>query len=504
MTTVTKMCTRVLGPMLLTFCSGGSAIAASLYAGVAKVDVTATEGRVVNDRLYVKALALRDGVKTAVIITVDAVAIGEIGPIRNDYLSNVRRRLQSELKIDPADVLVNASHCHGIVRADVDQKTVEAVREAMRNMIPVKVGAGSGREDRIMENRRLKLKDGTEADVRRAYSLPPDEDVAAVGPVDPEIGILRLDTNSGRILAVVYNFACHPIEGVPNGGNTADLVGFASKTIEESLGDGAIALFLQGAGGDINPKLYKDVDHPRNAEVLGNMLGLSTLRALRGIRTREDARLKVMTHKLELPRANNAERIRAMEAEQVNLLQSLKATDLNLKTFVPLFVRYNVSGEYPTYYSHSYLHEKMMNREDLTARDAENRRNLKDYISNVYTMERLTRLRTNLDLLRKHQAEYVAAGTKTLEVEMMGIRIGDFVLVTFPGELTVEIGLGIKKRAPHKPTFVAGYTNGYIYYTPTAEQLKNVGRAQEDSDCLVAPEWQRIFESKVAEILNGL
>ena len=40
---------------------------------------------------------------------------------------------------------------------------------------------------------------------------------------------------------------------------------------------------------------------------------------------------------------------------------------------------------------------------------------------------------------------------------------------------------------------MAGYTNGYIYYTPTAEQLQNVGGAQEDSDCLLAPEWEKMF-----------
>ena len=83
-------------------------------------------------------------------------------------------------------------------------------------------------------------------------------------------------------------------------------------------------------------------------------------------------------------------------------------------------------------------------------------------------------------------------------------RIGDFVLVTFPGELTVQIGLNIKKTSPHELTFVAGYTNGYIYYAPTAEQLRNVGGAQEDSDCLLAPEWQMLFENTVAEMLKKL
>ena len=46
--------------------------------------------------------------------------------------------------------------------------------------------------------------------------------------------------------------------------------------------------------------------------------------------------------------------------------------------------------------------------------------------------------------------------------------------------------------------------NGYIYYAPTAEQLLNVGGAQEDSDCILAPEWQALFEAKASEILNRL
>jgi len=119
-------------------------------------------------------------------------------------------------------------------------------------------------------------------------------------------------------------------------------------------------------------------------------------------------------------------------------------------------------------------------------------------------MEELTRVQTNLALLRKHQASLVTSGKRTVDVELVGMRLGDFVLVTFPGELTVPIGLNIKQHSPHESTFVAGYTNGYIYYAPTAEQLHNVGNAQEDSDCILAPEWQEIFESQVAEILKAL
>jgi hypothetical protein len=51
---------------------------------------------------------------------------------------------------------------------------------------------------------------------------------------------------------------------------------------------------------------------------------------------------------------------------------------------------------------------------------------------------------------------------------------------------------------------VAGYTNGYIYYAPTAEQLQNVGYAQEDSDCILAPQWHKLYMDHVAAMLENL
>lgn len=491
-----------LGLLLVSYAQ--SSIAAPLLAGAAKVDITNRDAGPVNDPLYAKALVIKKDSTTLAIITVDAVAIGEIGHIGNDYLPTVRARIQSELGIAPTNVMVNASHCHGVVCTDVAERTVQAVHEAMKHLVPVKIGAGTGHEDRVMENRRMLLKNGKTVDSRHAYSLPPDEDVASVGPVDPEIGLLRLDALDGTTVAIVYNFACHPIQGVPNGHNTADMTGFASQVIEDNLDAGAIALFLQGCAGDINPVRYKDVDAPRDAEPLGNRLGLSALKGLRTIETKEDDRFTVINEKLALPRANTTETIAALEAEQQRLLNSLQGTSLNFKTFVPLLVKYSLSDEFPSYYSHGYLHDDLIGREDLKHLDVENRKNLQAYIDNIHTMESLTRLQANLALLRMHQKDNTEANSPTLDVEVGGIRIGEFVLVTFPGELTVQIGLGIKSRSPHDKTFVAGYTNGYIYYAPTSEQLCNVGGAQEDSDCILAPAWQSIFEERVTTLLKQL
>ncbi len=482
----------------------GEASSVQLKAGVAKMNITDMNSPLINDTLYVKVLVIDNRYERVVIITVDAVAIGEIGYIRNDYMQKVRSALQKDMNIKNENILVNASHCHGVVCSDVDHRTIETVKLAIRNMVPVNIGFGTGFEDRITENRRMKLRNGSEADSRHAYSLPPDEEVIDIGPIDPEIGILRLDRKDGTTLAVLYNFACHPIQGVPNKGNTADITGFASRLIEDCLSNEAIALFIQGCAGDINPVMYKDIHNPRDAEPLGNMLGLSVIQANSKIITRSKNQLKILNEKLELPRANLRPQIDSMQKELERQVNSLKGTSLNFKSFYTLVNKYSFSPGFPSTYSHRYFLDEKMGRNVFEKLDEENIRNMDNYFRNIYIMEQITRIQTNLKLLKMHQESNEAIGSNTITVEIVGLRIGDFVMVSFPGELSCRIGLNIKESSPHELTFIASISNGYIYYTPTEEQLKNSGFAQEDSDRIVDTGWQRIFEDKVLEILSKL
>ncbi len=487
---------------LLRAAPATAAAAATLRAGTARIDITHPAARTTNDPLFAKALVLSDGQRHVALVTVDAVAIAEIGSFKSDYLANVRRRLARDLPLPPRHLLVNASHCHGIVCDDVEDRTVQVVREAWNRLVPVRAGAGRGREERISENRRLRLADGRHADVRHAYAMPPDDLVAGIGPIDPDIGILRLDRLDGTPLAVVYNFAVHPIQGIPGGRNTADLVGFASRVIEENLGPDTTALFLQGCAGDINPVRYKDVNAPRDAEPLGHRLGLAALRATRPIVTRSEPVLDILADTLALPRADHRERIARLKAEQARLLQSLEGTSLDLKTFLSLAVKYQFATNFPSYHSHAYLRDRALGRDDWQHLDDENRRNLGQYTRNILVMEELTRVQVNLALLEKHQARNVAAASPTIDAELAALRVGDFVLVAFPGELTVEIGLALKQRSPHPHTYVAGYTNGYLYYTPTEDEALNPGCAQEDSECLLAPGWRRLFDARADALLS--
>lgn len=493
--------------MLAVALLGDSPVALSatvLQAGAAKIDVTDRSGPV-NDPLYAKALVVKNDQATLVLVTIDVVAIGEIGPIGNEFLPNVRRRLAQEFGLAGSNLVIHASHCHGRVRGDTDELTVQAVREAWKRLEPVRVGAGVGHEDRISENRRIRMKDGSEVDMRRAYSMPRDEDVASVGPIDPQIGLLRLDREDGRPMAVVYQFACHPIMNPPSKGNSADFPGFASKAIEEALGGDTVALFLQGCGGDINPVRYKEVNRPPDAEPLGAMLATRVLSAVRRIETKPTSDLKVRHEVMALPRAEDYERrIAAGEAEQKRLLDALEPTNINFKSFLPLWVQQKLSPDFPSHHAQSYGHDQSLGRDAIPRSDADNRASVDAYLRNLDRMERLTRLAVNLALLKRHHAETRTTGKTTLDAEIVGVRIGEFRLVTFPGELTVEIGLNLKRRAATPFSFVSGYSNGYLYYLPTVVQRGNTGYAQEDCDSIVAPEWQERFETKALAILGTL
>jgi hypothetical protein len=489
--------------MVLIFSTGTGA--ATLRAGVSKINITKDKPTgLINDPLYVKALVLDDGKTKAVIITMDIVNISFTD------LIEIRARIQNELKIKGDNVMINASHNHWVndqLADDYLNRTVKAVKEASLKMVPVRVGAGAGIEKRITMNRRLILTNGKEWTIRRATPEPEDENVKGIADAfDPEIGILRLDKTDGKSLAVLFTFADHNYTGVPNRGTTAGFPGFASKVIEENLGNGAIALYMQGAAGDITPILYKDVNTPKQDEMNGTLLGLSTLEALRNISVKKDAGISVIREELLLPaRTDIQKHIDSLEAQKAVILDYFKGegcgahgagTKLNFKSFLPLYIKYMMSPQYPSDYSYRYMQEKNIGINDLLVMDADNKRDMEKYLNSIYKMEELIVTEANLGYLKSSNPQ------NPIKAEMMGLKIGDFVLITFSGEVFSKVGLNIKKVSPFEYTFVTGYTNGSVGYSPTPEAYD--GDAYEASLSTLAPEWQKIFEEKALEIIRKL
>ncbi|HOM81844.1 MAG TPA: hypothetical protein PLU39_17520 [Armatimonadota bacterium] len=500
----------------------GQAPAAGLRAGTAWCDLTTDrKGARVRDPLLAKVLVLDDGHTQVGIVAMDTTAIGgraisrgALPDVGEGFLPALRARVEEELGIPGANLLVNASHTHPpgpLLCDDAAQveRVFDALRRAQEGMVPARAGAGSGRESRITMNRTLRLKNGRHWTLRHAYPSPPDQEVAAVGPIDPEIGILRVDHADGRPLAVVYNFACHPLFGDAEGSLTANFPGVASRVIEESLGEGALALFLQGAGGDVIDTEFKAFDRPRDIEPMGMRLGLSTLRAARQIQT-EDATISVASETVELPRRTDfPERIAELLQEQAALLESLRSTSLNFRSFLSLYLQHALCPDYPGGEAYRYLQDASAARDadpgavpNRAAMDELNRRNIAKYLKNIEAMEKLAQIQDDLATLRKHQAINQEAGSPTIPAEVLGIRIGECVLVSSPAEVLTEVGLNIKRASPYKRTFLAAFSNGYMHYGPPASDYDKGG--YEVTECLLAPEWQRVFEDAARRVIARL
>lgn len=470
----------------------------NLYAGTAKCEIGVDDPKRLNDPLYARTLVLDDGRTRLAVIAMDTVGIGGEFDLSEEFLPNLKKRLADELDIPW--VLVNASHTHTVGPMLRDEKTVlertfDAVRRAAAEMTEAEIGAGSGFEDRFTINRTLRLKNGREWTIRQSNPCPPDGEVAGTGAIDPEIGIIRIDRIDGRPLAVVFNYACHPLIGVPGGGVTANYPGFAAAVIEEMTG--ATALFLQGAGGDITEAAYKDVAGPRDSHANGEMLGLSTLKALKTIQTGR-ASLGVASETVFFPRRTDIpEKIAELKNEEAELLKSLRFTSLNFKSFLPLYLKYQLDPEHPSDYAYRYLHD-----ERLADRDAANRGDMAKYLTNIRAMECLTRIQDDIATLERHRKINLDSGETTIRAELLAFRIGGAVIVSTPVEALVEVGLKIKKDSPFAKTFMAAYSNGYMHYGALPQSYP--GGGYEVTECFLAPEWHEIYHDATMRMLAEL
>lgn len=496
-----------------------------LRAGVAKVDITTESGLRVNDPLYAKVLVLDSGETRVVIVSMDTTAIagrtisaGYLPDVADDFVDQLRGRLGDELNLPAANLMVTATHTHppSPMLCDDEQqlkRISDAVRRAIGNLAPVTIGLGAGHEDRLSINRNARLKGGKDWAIRMWEPCPPDDEIESLGPIDPEIGIIRIDRLDGTPLAVVYNFACHLGQGVPiydfdredcgYDSVSADFAGVTSGIIEEHLGDDTLAIFIQGANGDIGEAVDKDFGRPRNCEEFGMKLALSTLQAYRQIQCNGAAALKFVSKTVDLPRRSDIPQvIEQLEQEQAELLESLDYNVLNFRMFLPLYLKQVLSAEYPSQPAYRYLQEQDVGGRELASQDACNRRDVNKYLANIAAMERLSSIQDKIKTLRKHKQVNDESGETTITAEVLGIRIGDCVMITAPIELACEVGLKIKESSPFKHTLVASDTNGYMHYGVPPEYYPRGG--YEATECLLAPQWLAIFEATVSDILREL
>jgi len=138
--------------------------------------------------------------------------------------------------------------------AETEDKIIAAIGEAAGNLFPARLAAGKGTYESIYlgHNRRL---------IRPAHGVVPRSVITLwdnptrmpTTPSDPTVGVIRIEDEARKPRAFMVHYACHPISMMGSSMITADFPGAMTDYIERQLGDSCMAMFLQGAAGDINP-----------------------------------------------------------------------------------------------------------------------------------------------------------------------------------------------------------------------------------------------------------
>jgi neutral ceramidase len=223
--------------------------AAALSVGAARIDITPDETKLpkgfegINDRIYVRAIVVDDGRTRAGLVTVDA------GAISTDTWSQVSEQAAKDLRIPADHLLLTATHTHSVpfgMGRELLPRIVEAVSKAASQLQPARMAYGTG-VSYINVNRNL-----IDRQTHRWWEGPNYE-----GTSDKTVAVVRFETPDRKPIAVYYNYAVH---GVLNGQLdqiSGDIPGAASRYIEDSLDDAAVAVWSTGASGDQNPIYFQ-------------------------------------------------------------------------------------------------------------------------------------------------------------------------------------------------------------------------------------------------------
>lgn len=321
--------------LMMLLCAAAVAANAqnTLRAGASRVDITPPPGvemwgyfdrsgpaTATLDPLLARVLVLDDGRQTVALITLD---LGRsFGPPQIAWLRDKARR-QHQVK----EVMLIASHTHSgpVIEDSYDdappdwerralEKIADAIGEACAKLKPARIGVGLG-QTVIGHNRRVVQSDGT---VKMLWRNSTGQQT---GLIDPTVGVIRVDDTSGNPMAILVNYACHPvIFGPDNLRYSADYPGAMARFVEASFADSKsppICFFLQGAPGDINPLMDK-TPLPENADAVkievGEQLGREVARVAKTIKTETTAAPEVafLSEELRFQNRWDLEKLRQM------------------------------------------------------------------------------------------------------------------------------------------------------------------------------------------------
>ncbi len=287
---------------------GLAAGALALEAGVAQRDITPEPGLAMSgftnrvshgvlDSIHVRALALRSGEKNLVLVCYDLLF-----PFNRQVNAELRDSIRARTGM--SEVFFSSTHTHSgpsIFRDPqlppgqsikdmlphermICSQTIEAVAAAVAAMTPVAVGSGQGAVD-LTYKRIQPQPDG------RVEMIWSNHEKKPLGPADPTVAVVRLDRlDNGQPLAILVNYACHPVIFGASNKNlaySADFPGVLYRKVAAGLPGNPLCVFFNGCPGDLNPYYSHSVDDPLpRLEEVGGALAAEVLRVSGQISTK--------------------------------------------------------------------------------------------------------------------------------------------------------------------------------------------------------------------------
>jgi len=209
---------------------------------------------------WVKALMIEDHDGTVVcFITMDA--IGADGVICDAAYNAAIKNLNFLQNFPRENLICSASHTHSgpgamstqflwevapavdlivpIVKDMYVGFMVEAMTEAYNNMQPALLDIGVGNLTGVTRNRRAE---------RNGKKNP----YLNSGTIDPHLGVIGVNSASGKPIATLWNYATHgTCYGPSNMKFSSDIAGAVCDLVEDTIG--GVALFVNADAGDIDP-----------------------------------------------------------------------------------------------------------------------------------------------------------------------------------------------------------------------------------------------------------
>jgi neutral ceramidase len=427
-----------------------------LLAGAGRADVTpplgiktagfySREGVVTahDGRLVATACVLRGLGETVVIAAIDLCMAPQ--PLAAAW----RERMAEVAGTRPEHVLVNLSHTHssGALASTqpefeyqrdaleayermLGDRLVEATRAAVAALRPARIAAGEGHSRAGVQRREL----GDDGYV--FLGEVPD------GPIDPVVGVVRVDDLDGMPIAILASYGCHTVVVGPRATvASADFAGPLRDLVEREVG--GLCLFLQGGGGDVMPcwGMGHELDNRDAKERVGMMVGGQVLSVAASLRTHVRRGARVSIPSLLGP----GQTMRPLEPVTGPTCTFLggrsRAVELDL---VPL----------PDAARAEALREER--RADLEAALASG-------------SERAIQIARHFVAWADRLVDAVREDRRTATTEVQALRVNDIVVTGIAAEVFSATTVAVRERSPMPHTLALGYSNGVLCYLPPAD-----------------------------------